>query len=52
MRGTAEEVAPMLARYADHGIDELIVHFWPSRPEAVAELAKAATLARGLIAVQ
>lgn len=52
MRGSAEEVAPMLARYADHGIDELIVHFWPSRPETVAELAKAATLARGLIAVQ
>jgi alkanesulfonate monooxygenase SsuD/methylene tetrahydromethanopterin reductase-like flavin-dependent oxidoreductase (luciferase family) len=52
MRGTPEDVAPMLARYADHGISELIVHFWPSRPEAVAALAEAAQLARGLIAVQ
>ena len=52
MRGTPEQVAPMLARYADHGISELIVHFWPSRPEAVAALAEAAQLARGLIAVQ
>jgi alkanesulfonate monooxygenase SsuD/methylene tetrahydromethanopterin reductase-like flavin-dependent oxidoreductase (luciferase family) len=52
MRGTAEEIASMLAGYADHGIDELIVHFWPRRPEAVAELAKAATLARGLVAAR
>ena len=52
MRGTAEEVAPMLAGYADHGIGELISHVWPNRPEAVAELAKAAELARGLVAVQ
>ena len=52
MRGTPEQIAPMLARYADHGISELIVHFWPSRPEAVAALAEAAQLARALIAVQ
>jgi alkanesulfonate monooxygenase SsuD/methylene tetrahydromethanopterin reductase-like flavin-dependent oxidoreductase (luciferase family) len=52
MRGTPEEVAPMLAGYADHGIGELISHVWPNRPEAVAELAKAAELARGLVAVQ
>jgi hypothetical protein len=38
----------MLARYADHGISELIAHFWPSRPEAVAALDKAAELARSL----
>ena len=52
MRGTAEEVAPMLAGYAGRGIAELISHVWPNRPEAVAELAKAAELARGLVAVQ
>jgi alkanesulfonate monooxygenase SsuD/methylene tetrahydromethanopterin reductase-like flavin-dependent oxidoreductase (luciferase family) len=52
MRGTAEEVAPMLAGYAGRGIGELISHVWPNRPEAVAELAKAAELARGLVAVQ
>ena len=52
MRGTPEQVASMLARYADHGVSELIAHFWPSRPEAVAALARAAELARGLIAVQ
>ena len=52
MRGTPEEIAPMLAGYADHGIDELIVHFWPRRPDAVAELAKAAALTRDLVSVQ
>ena len=52
MRGTPEEVAPMLAGYAGRGIGELISHVWPNRPEAVAELAKAAELARGLVAVQ
>jgi probable F420-dependent oxidoreductase len=46
MRGTADELAPMLAGYAQHGIDQLIVHVWPRRPEAVAELARAAELAR------
>ena len=52
MRGTPEQVAPMLARYAEHGISDLIVHFWPSRPEAVAALAEAAQLARGLITIR
>jgi alkanesulfonate monooxygenase SsuD/methylene tetrahydromethanopterin reductase-like flavin-dependent oxidoreductase (luciferase family) len=52
MRGTPEEVARMLAGYAQHGIDELIAHFWPNRPEAVEALAKAAELAKGLVAVQ
>jgi alkanesulfonate monooxygenase SsuD/methylene tetrahydromethanopterin reductase-like flavin-dependent oxidoreductase (luciferase family) len=52
MRGTPEEVARMLAGYAEHGIDELIAHFWPNRPEAVEALGKAAELARGLVAVQ
>ena len=37
----------MLAGYEGHGIAELISHVWPNRPEAVAELAKAAELARG-----
>jgi alkanesulfonate monooxygenase SsuD/methylene tetrahydromethanopterin reductase-like flavin-dependent oxidoreductase (luciferase family) len=52
MRGTPEEVARMLAGYAQHGIDELIAHFWPNRPESVEALAKAAELAKGLVAVQ
>jgi len=46
MRGTAEEVGHMLAVYRDHGIDHLIVHLWPRRPEAVAELGRAAEVAR------
>jgi alkanesulfonate monooxygenase SsuD/methylene tetrahydromethanopterin reductase-like flavin-dependent oxidoreductase (luciferase family) len=52
MQGTPEEIAPMLAGYAAHGIDELIAHVWPRRPEAVAELARAAALARDLVAVE
>ena len=52
MRGTLEEVARMLAGYAKHGIDELIAHFWPNRPDAVEALPKAAELAKGLVAVQ
>ena len=52
MRGTPEEVARLLAGYAEHGIDELIAHFWPNRPESVEALAKAAELAKGLVAVQ
>jgi alkanesulfonate monooxygenase SsuD/methylene tetrahydromethanopterin reductase-like flavin-dependent oxidoreductase (luciferase family) len=52
MRGTPEEVARMLAGYAQHGIHELIAHFWPNRPESVEALAKAAELAKGLVAVQ
>jgi probable F420-dependent oxidoreductase len=52
MRGTPEEVAPMLAGYDEHGIAELIVHVWPRRPDAVAALAKAAELAREAVPVQ
>jgi len=52
MRGTPEEVAPMLAGYAQHGMDELIAHFWPNRPESVEALARAAELAKDLVAVQ
>jgi alkanesulfonate monooxygenase SsuD/methylene tetrahydromethanopterin reductase-like flavin-dependent oxidoreductase (luciferase family) len=52
MRGSPEEVGRMLAGYAQHGIDELIAHFWPNRPESVEALAKAAELAKGLVAVQ
>ncbi len=46
MRGSAEEIGRMLAGYRDHDIDHLIVHLWPRRPEAVAELGLAAELAR------
>jgi alkanesulfonate monooxygenase SsuD/methylene tetrahydromethanopterin reductase-like flavin-dependent oxidoreductase (luciferase family) len=52
MSGTPEQIAPMLAGYANHGIDELIAHFWPNRPETVEALAKAAVLARDLVPVQ
>lgn len=46
MRGSVEEVGRMLAGYRDHDIDHLIVHLWPRSPEAVAELGRAAELAR------
>ena len=46
MRGSPDAVGMMLARYPAHGIDHLIVHLWPRRPEAVAELGRAAEVAR------
>jgi len=46
MRGSSEEIASALAGYAELGINHLMVHLWPRTPEAVRQLAKAATLAR------
>lgn len=50
MRGTAEEVGAMLAGYREHGIEHLMVHLWPRTPEAVAELGRAARVARANLA--
>jgi len=47
--GTAEEVGRMLAGYRERRIDHLQAHLWPRTPEAVAELGRAADVARGLI---
>jgi alkanesulfonate monooxygenase SsuD/methylene tetrahydromethanopterin reductase-like flavin-dependent oxidoreductase (luciferase family) len=38
MAGTPDEVGRLMAGYRGRGIDHLIVHLWPRRPEAVAEL--------------
>jgi probable F420-dependent oxidoreductase len=46
MQGRPDEVGAMLAAYPDHGIDHLIVHLWPRRPEAVEELGRSAAIAR------
>ncbi|MGH2427879.1 MAG: LLM class flavin-dependent oxidoreductase [Candidatus Limnocylindria bacterium] len=51
MRGNAEEVATALAGYRDRNIEHLIVHLWPHTPEAVAELGRAASMARERVAV-
>jgi len=48
MEGDAETVGRELAGYRDHGIEHLIVHLWPRRPEAVTELGRAAAIARNL----
>jgi len=50
MVGNADEVGLMLAGFRDHGMDELIVHLWPRTPEAVAELGRAAEVARAIVA--
>jgi hypothetical protein len=39
----------MLAGYREHGIDHLIVHLWPRRPEAVEQLGRAAAVARDFL---
>jgi hypothetical protein len=41
MSGSPDEVGRMLAGYRDHGIEHLIVHLWPRRPEAVEDLGRA-----------
>lgn len=46
IRGTSDEVAAELARYAHRGISHVIVHIWPRSPAAVDRLAEAAALAR------
>lgn len=51
MRGSIEDIADALAGYAELGISHLIVHLWPRTPDAVAQLARAAALARDRVAV-
>ena len=46
IRGEVEDVAAELARYAERGIKQVIVHIWPRSPAAVDRLARAANLAR------
>jgi alkanesulfonate monooxygenase SsuD/methylene tetrahydromethanopterin reductase-like flavin-dependent oxidoreductase (luciferase family) len=46
MSGTADEVGRMLAGYRARAIDHLQVHLWPRTSEAVAELGRAADVAR------
>ena len=50
MEGDPGAVADMLAGYREHGIDHLIVHLWPRRPEAVEELGRAADSTRARLA--
>jgi hypothetical protein len=49
MSGSPDEVGRMLAGYREHGIDHLIVHLWPRRPDAVTQLGLAAAVARRLL---
>jgi probable F420-dependent oxidoreductase len=49
IRGTTDQVADSLARYADLGIGHLIVHIFPRTPDAVRRLAQAAARARELV---
>jgi alkanesulfonate monooxygenase SsuD/methylene tetrahydromethanopterin reductase-like flavin-dependent oxidoreductase (luciferase family) len=51
IRGTTEEIAGTLARYAEYGISHLIAHVWPRTPEGVQRLAEAASLARARVSV-
>jgi probable F420-dependent oxidoreductase len=46
IRGTTEEIAAALAGYAELGVTHLIAHIWPRTPEAVRQLAEAASIAR------
>jgi alkanesulfonate monooxygenase SsuD/methylene tetrahydromethanopterin reductase-like flavin-dependent oxidoreductase (luciferase family) len=46
IRGDIDAVGAAMAGYAAHGIEQVIVHLWPRTPAAVAELARAAELAR------
>jgi probable F420-dependent oxidoreductase len=46
IRGSTEEVADALARYADLDARHLIVHLWPRSADAVRQLGEAAALAR------
>jgi probable F420-dependent oxidoreductase len=53
IRGSASEIADVLARYAEYGITHLIAHIFPRTTDAVARLGEAAALARervGLVA--
>ena len=46
IRGDADHVAAAIAGYTQHGIDLVIVHLWPRTAAAVAELSRAAEIAR------
>ena len=46
IRGDVDHVAAAMAGYAQHGIEQVIVHLWPRNAAAVSELAKAAAVAR------
>ena len=45
--GGADAVGRAMAGYAAHGVEHLIVHYWPRTRAAVEELARAAEIARG-----
>ncbi|HVM24860.1 MAG TPA: LLM class flavin-dependent oxidoreductase [Candidatus Limnocylindrales bacterium] len=51
IRGSTEEVADALARYAELDLRHLIAHTWPRTPDAVARLAEAAAMARDRLGV-
>ena len=51
IRGTTEEIADTLARYAEYEISHLIAHVWPRTPEGVKRLAESAALARTRVSV-
>ena len=46
IRGDVEHVGAAMAGYAQHGIEQVIVHLWPRNAAAVSELARAAAAAR------
>jgi alkanesulfonate monooxygenase SsuD/methylene tetrahydromethanopterin reductase-like flavin-dependent oxidoreductase (luciferase family) len=46
IRGDVDHVAAAMAGYAQHGIEQVIVHLWPRNAAAVSELARAAAVAR------
>jgi alkanesulfonate monooxygenase SsuD/methylene tetrahydromethanopterin reductase-like flavin-dependent oxidoreductase (luciferase family) len=46
IRGDVDHVASAMAGYAQHGIEQVIVHLWPRNAAAVRELARAAAGAR------
>jgi probable F420-dependent oxidoreductase len=52
MGGEPDAVGRLLAGYAAHGVEHLIVHLWPRTPAAVAELGRAAAAARAGDAVE
>jgi alkanesulfonate monooxygenase SsuD/methylene tetrahydromethanopterin reductase-like flavin-dependent oxidoreductase (luciferase family) len=51
IRGEVDEVGEAIAGYAALGIEQVIVHLWPRSAAAVAELARAAEVARSASAV-
>ncbi|HEX5579382.1 MAG TPA: LLM class flavin-dependent oxidoreductase [Candidatus Limnocylindria bacterium] len=46
IRGDVDHVAEAMAGYVQHGIEQVIVHLWPRNAEAVAQLCRAAEIAR------